>query len=574
MPSPKPLALRLSDDERQILTGWAARRTSTRALRSRIVLECAGGLSNTEIAGRLGVSRETVSKWRSRFVSDRLPGLSDEPRSGAPRKITDDQVARVIDTTLRHVPPNGDARWSTRSMANATGMSQTAISRIWRAAGLQPRQWETGLPDPEAAMGGGNVVSAEGRRKNEILDTASKLFASSGLRTSLQEIADACGVRPATLYHHFESKEAIVVELIRRYHAELDRIADRALQELRDPDPRRVPDRIVGLGTAIARCAVHHSAAVQFTFYEPPAGSGEELVLLAGREPTAIESAMLQTLRAGRASGFIRAGIDLATLAGRVCHTMLHIGLGLFHRYTAVDRVADLLCDILLHGVAVSSPTNAELDRSSALLAVERFIRTWNQEDDGAADSRAALIRRAARAEFGRRGYEATTIRDIASATGLNTASIYRIIGSKEELLASIMNSFSQKVMTGWSAALASDATTIEKLDALAWLHINVLDTLNNEFKTQLAWLRRSPPDATNPGWSFPAVMRQLTVLLRDGARAGEIRIDNPTAELTARCVVDQLWIPERIVHGQGKRATLRHARDTVLRGVAGARLH
>jgi transposase-like protein len=89
------------------------------------------------------VSRETVRKWRSRFVRDRLEGLTDEPRPGAPRKITDEQVEQVITATLEQKPPNNDTHWSTRSMATATGMSQSAISRIWRAFGLKPHLVET-----------------------------------------------------------------------------------------------------------------------------------------------------------------------------------------------------------------------------------------------------------------------------------------------------------------------------------------------------------------------------------------------------------------------------------------------
>jgi len=145
MPSPKPVPLELSDEERQVLTGWIRRRTTAQALalRSRIVLECAQGRSNSEVAASLAVSRETVRKWRSRFVRDRLEGLTDEPRPGAPRKITDEQVERVITATLEQKPPHNDTQWSTRSMAKATGMSQSAISRIWRAFGLKPHLVET-----------------------------------------------------------------------------------------------------------------------------------------------------------------------------------------------------------------------------------------------------------------------------------------------------------------------------------------------------------------------------------------------------------------------------------------------
>jgi transposase len=129
----------LSGEERQTLQRWARRPTSGQALalRCRIVLACADGWSNVEAGTRLGVHEKTVGKWRARFLTRRLDGLVDEPRPGAPRTITDEQVEQVITTTLEETPTDA-THWSTRSMARATGMSQTAISRIWRAFGLKP----------------------------------------------------------------------------------------------------------------------------------------------------------------------------------------------------------------------------------------------------------------------------------------------------------------------------------------------------------------------------------------------------------------------------------------------------
>lgn len=110
------------------------------AMRARIVLACADGLSNSEASRRLGVSLPTIGKWRKRFVADRVDGLRDEPRPGAPRKIGDAQVEAVIAKTLEERPPTQDSHWSTRSMAKAVGLNQTAVSRIWRAFGLKPHQ--------------------------------------------------------------------------------------------------------------------------------------------------------------------------------------------------------------------------------------------------------------------------------------------------------------------------------------------------------------------------------------------------------------------------------------------------
>lgn len=134
----------LSDDERQKLETWAARPKSTQRLatRARIVLACAEGLDNKDVAARLRVNAVTVGKWRKRFLEDRLDGLTDEPRPGAPRTITDAMVEGVVTKTLE-TKPKAATHWSTRGMAGAVGLSQSAIVRIWNAFGLKPHQSET-----------------------------------------------------------------------------------------------------------------------------------------------------------------------------------------------------------------------------------------------------------------------------------------------------------------------------------------------------------------------------------------------------------------------------------------------
>jgi transposase len=145
VPSPKLVPVELTDDERLALASWARRRKTAQALalRSRIVLRCADGGSIGEVAAELGVSRDAVSKWRARFLRDRLEGLTDEPRPGRPRTVSDEQVEAVITATLEQAPPGGDTHWSTRSMARSAGLSQSAVSRIWRAFGLKPHVIQT-----------------------------------------------------------------------------------------------------------------------------------------------------------------------------------------------------------------------------------------------------------------------------------------------------------------------------------------------------------------------------------------------------------------------------------------------
>ena len=136
--------LELSEAERSELTAMAGRRSTAQALalRARIVLACAAGEPNKAVAARLGVDRDTVGKWRRRFVEERLDGLRDELRPGAPRTIDDARIEAVIVRTLETTPSNA-THWSSREMAKASGLSISTVQRIWRAFGLQPHRLET-----------------------------------------------------------------------------------------------------------------------------------------------------------------------------------------------------------------------------------------------------------------------------------------------------------------------------------------------------------------------------------------------------------------------------------------------
>ena len=136
--------IELSSEIAGILEGYTQRRKTAQALalRARIVLGCAAGLSNKAVAARERVTAQTVGKWRRRFVERGLDGLLDEPRPGAPRKIDDAKVENVIVQTLESRPPTA-THWSTRSIGAAQGISTSSVGRIWRAFGLQPHRVET-----------------------------------------------------------------------------------------------------------------------------------------------------------------------------------------------------------------------------------------------------------------------------------------------------------------------------------------------------------------------------------------------------------------------------------------------
>ena len=140
----KAVAIDLSATERGELDGLLRRHGTTQAvaLRARIVLLAAEGLTNTAIADRLGIAKHTAGKWRHRFARDRRDGLHDEPRPGAPRQIGDDAIAETIRRTLETLPA-GATHWSLRSMAKVAGYAPSTIHRIWQAFGLQPHRQET-----------------------------------------------------------------------------------------------------------------------------------------------------------------------------------------------------------------------------------------------------------------------------------------------------------------------------------------------------------------------------------------------------------------------------------------------
>ena len=144
MAGPAAITIGLTDDERAELRRWTRRKKTAQALatRARIVLAAADGLNNAEICARLGVSRPTVQTWRRRFAERRLEGLDDEPRSGRPRSISDEPVREVVTRTLETKPKDA-THWSTRSLAEELGLSQSTVSRIWRAFNLQPHRAET-----------------------------------------------------------------------------------------------------------------------------------------------------------------------------------------------------------------------------------------------------------------------------------------------------------------------------------------------------------------------------------------------------------------------------------------------
>ncbi|UGT99163.1 TetR/AcrR family transcriptional regulator [Mycobacterium intracellulare] len=394
------------------------------------------------------------------------------------------------------------------------------------------------------------------------------MIASAGPRASLADIAAAAGILAGSLYHHFSTKEELLLELVQGFHADIDEVANAALDDTGHLHTGPFPAAIYDFGSAIARCAVRHPAALQMSFFEAPSANPSLAQLLSAR-PTTLQYTMTQILAAGVANGLLRSPVALSALADRICQSLMHVGLDVIRHNADAEDVATLLCRIMTTGLSTRAPTDDELDSSAAFAAAEKTIGSWGEDSHVEVTGESAYIHAVAREQFGRRGYEVTTMRDIIKASALGPARVYSVVGSKDKLFRSIMEAFGRKASGGFAEVLASDATAVEKLDALSWVNINAIDRFPDEWKIQLAWLRQHPPDTPEPGLAFAQRLDELESLLREGTRSHNLQAHTSSLEMLARCVIGVLWIPENLVHRLGRRAALRLARDTVIRGIA-----
>jgi AcrR family transcriptional regulator len=161
-------------------------------------------------------------------------------------------------------------------------------------------------------------------------------------------------------------------------------------------------------------------------------------------------------------------------------------------------------------------------------------------------------------------------LRDIGAASGLSTGTVYRLLGSKDQLLYSIMSSYSEKVVSAWDAVVSADASPLAKLDALMYVAIHMQDRFSDEVRITLAWMRQSPPSTPSSpslGVSFPTQLRHVKALLAEGARTGELRLEGASADTRGQCVLEAIWGAGASVRAVGADAAHALARDTVLRG-------
>ncbi len=436
---------------------------------------------------------------------------------------------------------------------------------------MAPKGYGLGATSAEAVL-----ASVPLGRREQILALAAEQFGTRGYtRTSLQDIANAGGIQPGSLYHHFESKEAIARELVGLYRTELEAIAKRAFEQQDGGDPAiALYEQLAGLAAAVAESSVRHQAAVRLSIYELSA-RGLELPELPGGVLSPVEEAMTALLQEGRSRRFLRTAVDPSVLARQICTTMRRVGAGVPEPPDPIRPVTLALLHTLLAGLNRESLPDSALDRSPAFAAARRAVDAWTTEVVPDGTDKLHTIRSAARLEFARRGYEAATMRDIVRQAGMSMGAVYRLVDSKETLLRSIMGSYYARLSSAYDAVLTSGSRVTEQIDALTWIQINAMEMFEPEFEIQHAWFREIPPEVDIFSEGLSVQYARIRSAITDGLESSELRVwdggcgPDPDWATIVACLSNLMWIPADIVSDLGGRATLRHSRETTLRGAA-----
>ena len=422
-------------------------------------------------------------------------------------------------------------------------------------------------PPPPAAQAS---LAGQPRRRDEILQAAAGLIASEGYRnTSMREVAAASGILAGSLYHHFASKEAIAVELVEDYHADLVR----AVRESSAAD-RGAQDPLAALrafARDIAEVSFRHQAALQISLFDAPTTASSSLKTVVHAEPASLERRWRILISAAATAGAIQDGIDLRILRHVLHRTTLVAGLAWeWASPSETAAVADCITTLIFDGLATSPPVWR--GTSKAIRVVDDARDRWAAEAAERRGERRSQVLDVARSQFALRGFEATTMRDLADATGLTAGNIYRYFESKDSMIMEILGDFSARLLEAYRAVIEVGSPVVETLDAILWL----LDQAGRHFSREIVHLKswtRLRALGVADRYQEEAQVRfgMLVNLVDSGVTAGEFR---PVArnELVAACVREVMWSPMRHVGAMSPVRVRDFYRQAVFSGVATGR--
>lgn len=408
---------------------------------------------------------------------------------------------------------------------------------------------------------------ADSTRTEEVRRTAARLFGESGYSaTTMNDIADAVGVLPGSLYHHFSSKEEIAIDLLASFDSALTDLGTSASQ--RPVTPGQSAEHLVRqLAGEVAELSFSHAAAVRLRAYEAPSIATDQLRAAMQFHPPAFDKAWRTTTGALAKNG-VNSKVDLDLL--RFALQEITLNAPIYYPSDMDPRdAAARLCDALLDGLARDCPADEDLDNSAASKAAVDAIADWRIPDHSTTLNDREKIIAAARLEFARRGYEATTIREIANAAGVRMGTLYRRVESKESLVKEIIERYASRLDRAFQAVLAAHASGPESLDALARVYVHASRRFSEESRiVKLGWRGREAESSPFHDYYMETQRRLhlLEQLLTRGFEEGTLRpIGEPhDVALDFRSI---LWLPFRDYGGISETSSHFFLRESLLRG-------
>jgi len=383
----------------------------------------------------------------------------------------------------------------------------------------------------------------------------------------MREVAAASGILAGSLYHHFPSKESIAVELVEDYHADLGRA-------VRDFQPGRGEDGGPGPVAAlrafardIAEVSGRNRAALQITMYDAPTTASPSLKTAVRAEPASVDQHWQSLIADATAAGAIDERIDPRILRHVLRDTLPKAGVMVLEHGEPTGGAAafaDCVISIILDGLAT-----APAPRSPASRVVTEARARWAAEAEARLRERPGMILDVARAQFAQRGFEATTMRDIADAAGISAGNIYRYFDAKDAMVTAILSEFSDRLLEAYQDVLAASASAVESLEAICWL----LDQAGRQFSREIDMLKGngkvlSLDVASHYRDGARARYALLVGLIGRGVETGEIR-DVAAPALVAACVREIMWAPMRSMAPIAPARVREFIRHAILAGAA-----
>lgn len=377
----------------------------------------------------------------------------------------------------------------------------------------------------------------------------------------MREVAAASGIRPGSLYHHFASKEAIAVELVEEYHSDLTQVVREFRQDELGPLAA-----LLAFVRAVADVSFRHQAALQISVFDAPATASSSLKTVVHAEPASLDRRWRSLISAASAAGEIKPAVDTRILRHVLHRTISQVTLA-WNSPSGPDPVVDCVTALVFDGLTTAGPECQ--DNAKPARAVDDVTSRWTEQAAQRRQQRRGVVLDAARAEFAQRGFEATTMRDIADAAGLKASNLYRYFDSKDALIEEILGDFSDELLAAFRDVVRIGSSTVETLDAILWLLTQASRHFSQEVEILQTWNRLL---ALGVGGRYhkgaQARLTLLVDLIQRGVADGElVVIAEPT--LVASCLREIIWAPmPDMMHISVQRVREFH-RQSVLSGIA-----